>query len=372
MITEYIDTDFQTFKKETEEGVGTYLYHCTDDVSLKGILANGPDRDFTGKNSNTYGSGFYTTFKLESSEKNSQGHIYGHNIVKFRLVGGFEGFLIFDPDMAREVYGEWNVQKQIEELCPPEVVEVVKQSPVWQMAETPEDQLEKCWKTGGPRTGPMAHAFFSALRGEMMRPEELTEFQRRRGAHQFKETLLRQTKIKGYIFQGENDGYVCFVRDFKSIVPVAYRTQDGNWHDALTEKNFNKIASSSDAAYSFGGKYPETNPNEKAIDGFIVVKKDGKYNYVNIANWEELLPVWADTAYAFDANEHEGRFVIGGNEFTTNGKFFSDDDGFSYDKNEFIDELHDRGLMEESKVNKKPTLLESFNDMLGRMNNLNW
>jgi hypothetical protein len=288
------------------------------------------------------------------------------------LIGGFEGFLIFDPDMAREVYGEWNVQKQIEELCPPEVVEVVKQSPVWQMAETPEDQLEKCWKTGGPRTGPMAHAFFSALRGEMMRPEELTEFQRRRGAHQFKETLLIQTKIKGYIFQGENDGYVCFVRDFKSIVPVAYRTQDGNWHDALTEKNFNKIASSSDAAYSFGGKYPETNPNEKAIDGFIVVKKDGKYNYVNIANGEELLPVWADTAYAFDANEHEGRFVIGGNEFTTNGKFFSDDDGFSYDKNEFIDELHDRGLMEESKVNKKPTLLESFNDMLGRMNNLNW
>ena len=350
MLNEYIDTDFATFKKETEEGVGTYLYHCTDDASLKGILANGPDRDFTGKNSNTYGSGFYTTFRLDSSEQNSQGHIYGHNIVKFRLIGGFKGFLIFDPDMAREVYGEWNIPKQIEELCPPDVVDILKSSDIWSYFTVREEDLDICHRTGGPRTGPLAHAFFSALRGDLMQPNELTEFQRQRGAHQFKETLLRKTKVKGYIFQGANDGAVCFVRDFKSIVPVAYRDGSGKWHDALTEKNFNKIANTSDAAYSFGGKYPETNPNEKAINGFMVVKKDGKYNYVNIATGEELLPVWADSAYAFDAAEGEARFTIKGNEFATNGKIFFDDDGFSYNKNSLIDELNERGLLNEVKL----------------------
>lgn len=366
MIREYIENDFESIKQMVANGEGTYLYHCTDDRSLKGLLKNGPDRDWTGKNSNTYGSGFYTTFRLDSSEQNSRGHIYGGYIVKFLLIGGFEGFLIFDPEMARKVYGEWDIHKQIEELCPPEVVERLKLEnawgggSVWDFMGTPENELPTCYKTGGPQTGPMAKSFFDALKGDIMRPEEMTEFQRKRCAHQFKETLLRQTKVRGYIFQGNNDGYVCFVRDYKSIVPVEYRDLQGKWHNALKEESFNNIANSSDAAFAFGGKYPETNPNEKAICGFIVVKKDGKYNYVNIKTGEELLPVWADSAYAFVESEGEAHFTIGGQEFTTNGKFFSDEDGFSYDKNEFIDELNNNGLINEDKTIFQQIINELF------------
>lgn len=367
MIDEYIDNDFETIKQSVENGEGTYLYHCTDERCLKGLLTNGPDRDWTGKNSNTYGSGFYTTFKLTSSEQNSQGHTYGGYIVKFLLIGGFNGFLIFDPEMAREVYGEWNIQKQIEMLCPPEVIEKLRMTEnryngisVWDYMGIDENELATCRKTGGPQTGPLAKAFFDALKGEMLKPNEMTEYQRKVYAHQFKETLLRQTKVKGYIFQGNNDGYVCFVRDFKSILPVGYRDLNGNWHNALKEESFNNIANSSDAGFSFGGKYPETNPNEKAICGFLVVKKDGKYNYVNIKTGEELLPVWADSAYAFIESEGEAHFVIGGQEFTTNGKFFSDEDGFSYDKNEFIDELNNNGLINEDKTIFQQIINELF------------
>ena len=124
--------------------------------------------------------------------------------------------------------------------------------------------------------------------------------------------------------------------------------------------SFNNIANSSDAAFTFGGKYPETNPNEKAICGFVVVKKDGKYNYVNIKTGEELLPVWADSAYAFVNDEGEAHFTIGNDEFTTNGKFFSDEDGFSYDRDEFVSELNDRGL-----INENQTLFERvINELL--------
>jgi hypothetical protein len=80
MIDELIKQDFDSFKDNIRDL--PVLYQCTSKESVEGIKKYGASREFTGKNSNFYGQGAYTTFTLESSIDNSKGSIYGKYIIR--------------------------------------------------------------------------------------------------------------------------------------------------------------------------------------------------------------------------------------------------------------------------------------------------
>ena len=60
MIDELFDQDYDSFVKELNNFVK--FYHCTTKDAVDGIKRIGANREFTGKNSNYYGQGLYTTF----------------------------------------------------------------------------------------------------------------------------------------------------------------------------------------------------------------------------------------------------------------------------------------------------------------------
>ena len=124
MLDELIHQNYDEFKNDIDNLIP--LYHCTDEAGLNGIRTYGASREFTGKNSNFYGQGFYTTFGLGSSMDN-QGGYYGRYIIKFGLAGGFKNFLFFDEEMNQKYNNGEPMKDQIERLCPPEVVQKLVQ-----------------------------------------------------------------------------------------------------------------------------------------------------------------------------------------------------------------------------------------------------
>ena len=122
--------------------------------------------------------------------------------------------------------------------------------------------------TGKPLTAAGAKQFFEALKGKRLSDNHLTPWQRERGCRLFDELDISRTKVRGYIFVGSNDGEVCVVRDFHSLIPLKYfdpntgtNPQDPNdsgWHDLFNQDTFHTIAGSMDVGVNIRGEYPET------------------------------------------------------------------------------------------------------------------
>jgi hypothetical protein len=180
--------------------------------------------------------------------------------------------------------------------------------------------------------------------------------------------------VRGYVFVGSNDGEVCVVRDFHSLIPLKYfdpnrgtdprDPNDSGWHDLFNQDTFHTIAGSVDVGVNIRGEYPETPLNTKTICGFVLVKKGGKYNYVDAATMEELLPVSADFAADFDPQTGKAKFIIGGEEFEYSSKIkmFIEDGVFTYDRSEFEDLLRDNGVLNEGVI-KAQLLIERMEDL---------
>ena len=364
MIEELIKTDFETFKSNV--GDIPVLYHCTTLDAIKGISKHGASREYTGKNSNYYGQGFYTTFELGSSVDN-QNSIYGRYIIKFGLANGFKDFLFFDEEMNKKYNGDEPIKDQIERLCPPDIVKKLEDggfyidSGVYWGGTTHH-------LTGKNLTAALAKRFFEILKGEKL-TNSLSN-----GIFLYDELDISKTKVRGYIFVGSNDGEVCVVRDFNSLIPLAYfdptkgnnpmDENDSGWIDIFNKETYDTIAGSVDIGTEIRGEYPETPFNTKTICGYVLVKKDGKYNYVNINTMEELLPVFADKAIDFDPDTKMAKFVIGGDEYeySAKNKVFIEDGVFIYDKDEFVEELKDKGVLNES-VKYAISLINRINNL---------
>ena len=79
---------------------------------------------------------------------------------------------------------------------------------------------------------------------------------------------ISKTKVRGYIFVGSNDGEVCVVRDFHSLIPLKYfgpnngtdprDPNDRGWNNLFSQEAFNTIAGSVDVGVNIRGEYPET------------------------------------------------------------------------------------------------------------------
>lgn len=367
MIDELIVKDFDTFKNEI--GNLPEVYQCTTKEGLEGIRKYGTSREFTGKNSNFYGQGAYTTFTLRSTLDNVRGSIYGKCIIRFALNDGFKNFLFFDEEMNRKYNNGEPIEEQIKRLCPPDIVDMLNQRGFFQYCKENRGQHH----TGQLYTAHCAKMFFEILKGERLSERELTPWQKSYGSRSiYNEKDLSRTKVRGYIFVGGNDGEVAVIRDYDDLVPIAYcdltagddPRSDSGWHDIFNKETFDNIAGSVDIGTHIRGKYPETPLNTKTICGFVLVKKGGKYNYVDAATMEELLPVSADFAADFDPQTGKAKFIIGGEEFEYSSKIkmFIEDGVFTYDRSEFEDLLRDNGVLNEGVI-KAQLLIERMEDL---------
>lgn len=370
MLDELIGQNFNDFKDKIQDL--EVLYHCTDEIGAKGIVKTGASREFTGKNSNFYGQGFYTTFTLNSTMDNAGGY-YGKYIIKFGLDGGFKDFLFFDQEMNEKYNNGEPIEDQINRLCPKDIAEKLLRNGFYDAVNRDQGRhhlFNKPMSAGG------AKMFFEILKGEKLGNKQLTPYQISKGCYLFDEKDISRTKVRGYIFVGGNDGEVCVVRDFNSLVPLAYfdpnkgsdprDPNDSGWIDVLDEETFNDIAGSVDIGTTIRGEYPETPLSTKTICGYVLVKGKpaGKYNYVNVKTMEELLPVPADNATDFDPTTEKAKFVIDGEEYEYSAKhnLFIEDGIFTYNRDEFIEELKDNNLLNEN-VKKIHSLINRINDL---------
>lgn len=370
MLDELIGQNFADFKDNIDNL--EILYHCTDITGVKGILKNGACREYTGKNSNFYGQGFYTTFTLGSTMGNA-GSYYGKYIIKFGLDGGFKNFLFFDKEMNEKYNNGESMRDQIARLCPPDVAKKLEDEGFYEAVDKDFGNHRLFNK---PMSAAGAKKFFEILKGNRLSDNQLTPYQISRGCFLFDEIDISRTKVRGYIFVGSNDGEVCVVRDYNSLIPLAYfdptkgndpsNPNDSGWIDALDEDTFNDIASSVDIGTVIRGKYPETPLSTKTICGYVLVKgrPAGKYNYVNAQTMEELLPVPADFAVDFDAQTEKAKFVINGEEYEYSAKhnLFIEDGIFTYTRDEFVDELKENGLLNEN-IKKVKSLINRINEL---------
>ena len=102
---------------DIEQGVPLYHRPTNSNTgdkyeTIKSLMQTGFSREYTGSNGgNMYGPGVYNVYTLRSSNEKARG--YGSFIVRSYLLGGWKDFLVFNIDMAKEVYGsDWEIDKQ--------------------------------------------------------------------------------------------------------------------------------------------------------------------------------------------------------------------------------------------------------------------
>lgn len=364
MVKEYTQSSYDDFSKNLRGTIK--LYHCTTKEGVEGIIKNGTSIEYTGKNSNFYGQGFYTTFDLASTLDNQKGSIYGKYIIEFGLLDGFKNFLIFDKAMNDKFNEGKSIKKQITELCPTEIVEKLKKNNFFRLVD---ETYGKTW-----HSAPMARAFFVTLRGRQLTRDKMTPWQQEYSRGDLSdESEIAKTKVRGYVFWGSNDGKVCVVRDFSSLIPIRFwdptkgktpkNPKDIGWTSILNQTTYDNITSNGTSGIEIRGTYPETPLNEKVICGYMLVKGKpaGKYNYVNMDTKKELLPVPADYATAFDPSSSTAKFTIGDSdyEYSAKNNVFIEDGCFVYTPEEFAAELKENGLIKES-YDKMITLLKKL------------
>ena len=252
-------------------------------------------------------------------------------------------------------------------LCPPEVVKKLADRHFFSTIRRDYGNVSDL---GKPLTAPMAAKFFDVLKGNMLRSNELTPWQRQNGSYLFDELDISKTKVRGYIFVGSHDGEVCVVRDFNSLVPLRMfdpekgrnpkNPHDSGWVDILKKNTFDDIGGQIDIGTHIRGRYPETPLNAKTVCGYVLVKgrPQGKYNYLNVRTNEELLPVPADRAIAFDPDTKRAKFIIMGDEYeySADKNVFIEDGVFIYTPDEFREELKEKMSVNES-LNKIKKLI---------------
>jgi hypothetical protein len=265
------------------------------------------------------------------------------------------------------------IEQQIERLCPRDVIDKLINSSFFRKANDNDgihSLTNKKLTAGGPRE------FFLTLRGDRLPSSNLTPYQIDNGCVLYDELDISKTKVRGYIFVGGNDGEVCVVRDFNSLIPLKYfdptigtnplDESDKGWVDILNKDTFDNLNNSIDVGVNIRGDYPETPFNSKTVCGYVLVKgkPKGKYNYINVKTMEELLPVPADYAVDFDPHTGKAKFIINNDEYEYSSKnnTFFEDGIIPYTRDEFEEELRNNGFLNES-VKKTLSLIKRIDDL---------
>jgi hypothetical protein len=289
-------------KEEFESDGNFYVYHGTKDSALDGISKSGFERFFSASNGgNLYGAGVYSTYKLSLQGQNAHG-AYGHVMFKLR-VKSLRNFIIYDRDIATRVYGTLDVDAQLRQILNKEQYQ----------------KIRNCGSIGG-----WTKFDYSKLinannsdKSSVCALDMCRYFERNDPEAGY--------RINGYIFKGNHDGYVCFMRDFKNAYPVEISNDCGRtWRPfkgastlkefgiddidlkfQLGKHNFKLLQSLDEVPYYF-------------INGFAKVKKDGKYNFLyrpRPLSQGVISPVWFDFAPETFSNRGTANVVVNGDTY---------------------------------------------------------
>lgn len=245
---------------------------------INSLMKYGFSREYTGDNGgNMYGVGVYNVYSLRSSNEKATG--YGRFIVKSYLLGGYQDFLIFNKDMARQVYGDdYRIEKQIEKLIPPKMAQEILSRYSLYMNDN-----HNCEEV---RTSNIAYKITSHLG-----------------------TRISETKIRGIVYSGGHDGHCAFVRNFSEVIPHSYSKDNGRtWIKAITDELIYRAGHDTDTeatlknSVDVGGKRKFDDVANRSINGYVIVYKGGKSNYFEVATNKLISDVWFDFAANFDEN----------------------------------------------------------------------
>ena len=295
---------------------GEPVYHRPSDSKdsnplsvINSLMENGFSREYTGSNGgNMYGPGVYNVYSLRSSNDRATG--YGKYIVQSYVLGGYKDFLIFNVDIAKKYYGEnWPIPKQIRMLMPSNLANKVLNS----------IDLSHCMNNNK------------------------TSYDIKTASHAVKITDLlgndiSKTKIRGIIYSGGHDGNCCFVRNFLDVIPYSYSMDNGKtWKVGVTEDLIWKAGHATDVdavlknRVDDNGKKMFSDVSDRSINGYVIVYKNNKANYFEVAENKLISDVWFDFASNFENDEAE--VVYNGKRYTISkyedGNYIvNDSDGF--------------------------------------------
>ena len=260
----YLDYEIPT-EKELDSNNTVSIYHVTKSDVVDSIFKFEFDREFNCKNGNVYGEGVYATICVRDSRQLLGSH-YGHAMLQLKLIGGFDRFIILDESLARKFYGRnYRIKDQLHQLLPPHLAD------------------ELYYKCG----------------------HNVESYSRIGGKY----------NIRGAIYPwGGLTAVLPF--DFSSVIPYAVSFNGGkSFTKRFNQDVMDRVLSSVDVVYRFGHKYKDI---RKAIKGYnldgevtgfsMVQKHNGKYNYIDIQNGEEISPIDFDSCTLL--NPDDGSFGI--------------------------------------------------------------
>ena len=275
-----------------------YVYHLTTKEALESIKKTGWERYFTGENSNSYGPGIYTTFRIEQTKDFHRTSIYGNYMLKCKAKNLDKTFVIFDRKLAQQIYGNnWMPEQQL--LANPNISSKLLSQ---MKAEFPQKYHEMIWtpddfKNGGNSYTNRYTLGALALNWLTSKNEEFNK------------------AINGMVFHGSLDGYVVIFRNFTSVKPIAYSTNLGKTFNpiSLYSKFDEYVTNNQDIRRELGVDNLYNNKTNTAISrnapfdylpaffigNYARVMKNGKYNYISknsIKNKSTISNIWFDEA----------------------------------------------------------------------------
>ena len=294
----------KVLKEDFEADGNFYVYHGTGDGAVKGLLSAGFERSWTGSNGgNMYGKGVYTTFTFSRQGGNAKGN-YGGAIVK-ALVKSLKNFIIYKPEIAVKIYGEYNIENQLLSVFGKDFVNRLK--PVDDYFYDLEGRhvhvtYEKVINRNNiDKSSTCAHALCTYI---------------------FNREPAAEYKVNGFIFCGNWDADVCFIKDFKNVYPVEVSHDLGRTFKPITNDKgdkFDKFAKDDiDLNFQLGkhnyNLYKELDefPNF-FFNNYARVKKGGKYNFLwrgRSLKLGVISPVWFDDAPETFSNAGRALVII--------------------------------------------------------------
>lgn len=267
---------------------GVTLYHRPKDgMAIVGgkkmsiadsVFKYGFNREFTRTNGgNLYGAGVYSVYTLRSSNEKARG--YGGSIIKLKLIGGYQDFLIFSKQLAQQTYGDrWHITQQIFDIFPKDIAQKILDRVTLIMHNDKDD--------------------FSHMSKSSQCAYEIIRL--------LGENTMNATKCRGLVYNGGHDGACCFIRDFSSAVPIEISRDNGkHWENRLSQELIDRLNTEVDTYFQLGGNKQFAQVSDKAINGYVMVwNKEGKVNYVPANSNDTISNIWFDNGenWEIDSN----------------------------------------------------------------------
>ena len=258
----YGQYEMPSMESFADENAMVTLYRVAFSKDIPSIFKYGYSREFTSsKGGNMYGPGVYCTVKLGDTIHNVKTKPeYGDCIVKMRLIGGFDRFLVFDEWLAKQTYGNsWRIEDQVILL-----------------------------------TG--SHEFAAKVR-MFMNSGEVTHSRTAPAAYlvwrAYAKQLWQKYKIRGFVYKGNRDGFCALPFDFSAVIPYAVSYDQGKtFITKFNQEQYDRMQKTIDAEFRYKGQFQDV---MTPVNGFCAVSKNrDQWNLVDISTDELVSPVWLD------------------------------------------------------------------------------